>query len=85
VEIILLPAAKADLEYWKQTGNKPLLKKIAQLIEAVTIDPFPGIGKPEPLKHQLSGCWSRRISIEHRLVYEILEGKLLIHSLKGHY
>jgi len=43
VEIILLPAAKADLEYWKQTGNKPLLKKIAQLIEAVTKDPFPGI------------------------------------------
>jgi len=85
VEIILLPAAKADLEYWNQTGNKPLLKKIAQLIEAVTKDPFLGIGKPEPLKHQLSGCWSRRISIEHRLVYEILEGKLLIHSLKGHY
>ena len=67
------------------TGNKPILKKIANLIEAVLKEPFQGIGKPEPLKHQLSGCWSTRINGEHQLVYEIRDGKLLIHSLKGHY
>ena len=85
MEIVLLPAAKADLEYWKHTGNKPVLKKIAQLVEAIIKSPFAGIGKPEPLKHQLAGCWSRRINAEHRLVYELHESKLLIHSLKGHY
>ncbi|WP_317045993.1 Txe/YoeB family addiction module toxin [Flavobacterium laiguense] len=49
--------------------------------------PYEGIGKPEPLKHNLSGLWSRRINLEHRLVYEILEedSVILIHSLKGHY
>ena len=85
MEIVLLPAAAEELNYWKQTGNKPILKKIANLIEAVLKEPFQGIGKPEPLKNQLSGCWSRRINGEHQLVYEIRDGKLLIHSLKGHY
>ncbi len=44
-----------------------------------------GIGKPEPLKHNLSGCWSRRINQEHRIIYEVTDNKMLIHSLKGHY
>lgn len=85
MEIILLPEAEADLGYWKQSGNKPILKKIANLIQAIVENPFSGVGKPEPLKYQLTGCWSRRINQEHRLVYEIIENKLLIHSLKGHY
>ena len=85
MEIILLPDAEADLNYWKKIGSKTILKKIANLVEAVTKQPFSGIGKPEPLKHQLSGCWSRRINAEHRFVYEIQDNKLLIHSLKGHY
>jgi toxin YoeB len=67
------------------TGNKVVLKKISSLLRAILENPFSGIGKPEPLKHQLTGCWSRRINQEHRLVYEILDGRILVHSLRGHY
>jgi toxin YoeB len=85
MEIIFLPDAKEDLNFWIKTGNKPILKKIAKLAESITITPFDGIGKPEPLKHKFSNCWSRRITQEHRLVYEVLNNKILIHSAKGHY
>jgi toxin YoeB len=85
MEIIFLPDAKEDLNFWIKTGNKPVLKKIAQLAESITITPFDGIGKPEPLKYKFSNCWSRRINHEHRLVYEVLNNKILIHSAKGHY
>ncbi len=85
MEIVFLPEAEEDLNYWIKSGNKIILKKIAQLIEAITENPFEGIGKPEPLKNGLTGCWSRRINIEHRLVYEIIDNKILIHSVKGHY
>jgi toxin YoeB len=85
MEIILLPEAKADLDFWLKSGNKQILKKISQLAEAIVANPYNGIGKPEQLKHSLTGCWSRRINNEHRLVYEILDNKILIHSLKGHY
>jgi toxin YoeB len=61
------------------------LKKIYQLLESIKDSPFEGIGKPELLKHNLSGYWSRRINIEDRLVYEILEGEIFVLSLKGHY
>lgn len=57
--------------------DRNLLKRINQLIEAIGREPFAGIGKPEPLKHQLSGYWSRRINEEHRLVYRV-EGKALV-------
>jgi toxin YoeB len=85
MEIIFLPEAEEDLDFWVKSGNKTILKKIAQLVEAITESPFEGIGKPEPLKYDLTGCWSRRINAEHRLVYEILDNKILIHSAKGHY
>ncbi len=55
------------------------------MIEAITQNPYEGIGNPEPLKYELSGTWSRRINLEHRLIYEIVEDKLLVYSLKGHY
>lgn len=77
--------AREDLSYWKKTNNQVVLKKIRQLIEAIVENPFDGIGKPEPLKHNLSGTWSRRINREHRLVYELKEDNLIILSLKGHY
>lgn len=76
---------REDLAYWKKTNNQVVLKKIRQLIEAIVENPFDGIGKPEPLKHNLSGTWSRRINREHRLVYELIEDNLIILSLKGHY
>jgi toxin YoeB len=85
MEIIFLPDAKEDLNYWVKTGNKSIIKKIAQLIEAIQVNPYNGVGKPEALKHSLSGSWSRRINKEHRIIYEIVNDKLLIYSIKGHY
>ncbi|MGB1242328.1 MAG: Txe/YoeB family addiction module toxin [Chitinophagales bacterium] len=62
-----------------------MFKRIMKLIEDIKRDPFDGLGKPEALKYQLSSYWSRRISIEHRLVYEVKEDDILIISCKGHY
>ena len=81
--------AKADLNFWIKLGNKSLLNKIYSLIEDIQLHPYKGIGKPEPLKHNLSGYWSRRINQEHRIIYEIIGENtvniLSIISLKGHY
>jgi len=85
MQIVLLPEAKADLDFWIKSGNKAVLKKITQLIESVSQTPYQGIGKPEPLKYSLTGCWSRRIDHEHRIVYEIHSDKIIVLSLKGHY
>jgi len=85
MEVIFLPDADDDLQYWISTGNKPIIKKIAQLIDDIKIHPYSGLGKPEPLKHKLSGAWSRRINREHRLVYEVDDDVVLILSAKGHY
>lgn len=85
MEIVFLPDADDDLNFWVKTGNKAILKKIAQLVEAIKENPSEGIGKPEQLKHNLAGLWSRRINQEHRIVYEISDDKILVHSLKGHY
>lgn len=89
MEVIFSPRALDDLNYWKKSGNKIIQKKIEKLLEAIQENPFEGIGKPEPLKYNLSGAWSRRITQEHRLVYEINELNQIvildILSLKGHY
>jgi toxin YoeB len=77
--------AKEDLTYFKKSGQGNILKKIRNLIESIQQNPFEGIGKPEPLKHDLSGCWSRRINKEHRLVYEVSGHEIFILSAKGHY
>ena len=66
-------------------GYKQSLKKITELVAAPLAQPFDDIGKPEPLKYKLSTLWSRRINKEHRIVNEVLNDKLLIHSIKGHY
>ncbi|WP_316793573.1 Txe/YoeB family addiction module toxin [Pedobacter frigoris] len=88
MEVILTPKAKEHLKYWEKSGNKPVQKKIQQLILAIQESPFEGIGKPEELKHELSGRWSRRINNEHRLVYKIDGTEIIvlnIFSLRGHY
>lgn len=85
MEIVFLPEAEQDLNYWVKTGNKTILKKITQLIEAIANNPYEGIGKPEPLKYRLTGCWSRRINQEHRIIYEVAANKLLVYSVRGHY
>ena len=73
-----------DYQYW-QSSDKKIIKRINQLIKDIKRDPFDGIGKPEKLKFQLKGCWSRRINQEHRLVYEITENELKIISCRFHY
>ena len=77
--------AKEDLEFFKKSGNKAILRKINLLIEEILESPFVGTGKPEPLKYDLTGFWSRRINREHRLIYEVTDESILILSLKGHY
>jgi toxin YoeB len=85
MQIIYTPKAKEQLDFWVKTGNTPVLKKILQLTRTIIENPYKGLGKPEPLKHELTGYWSRRITKEHRYVYTIAEDILIIVSLKGHY
>jgi toxin YoeB len=73
-----------DYLYWQKT-DKALLKRINQLIREIQREPFTGIGKPEPLKHQLAGFWSRRIDNCHRLVYAVEGDTLLIALCRDHY
>ena len=70
--------------YW-QKNDKAILKRINNLIKDIKRSPFDGIGKPESLKHGLSGYWSRRINDEHRLVYKVRDNQILIAQLKYHY
>ena len=73
-----------DYLYW-QAQDKKALKRINMLIADIKRNPFEGIGKPEPLKHALSGYWSRRIDEEHRIVYFEQSGVVYIISCRGHY
>jgi toxin YoeB len=77
--------AQEDIDFHKKSGNKSVLNKIAVLLNELIEHPFIGTGKPEPLKHSLSGMWSRRINKEHRLVYEVIENAVVVHHAKGHY
>lgn len=85
MEIELTSDANDDLSYWKKTGNQAILKRIRLLTESILETPLSGIGKPEPLKHNLSGKWSRRIDKSNRYVYEVKENIVYVFSLKGHY
>lgn len=73
-----------DYLYW-QTTDRTMLKRINQLIRDIERDPFSGIGKPEPLKYQLSGFWSRRIDDSHRLVYAVENDAILIAQCRDHH
>ncbi len=74
----------ADLEYWTRTDRKRALRTL-RLVEDVLRDPFTGAGKPEPLRGQLSGKWSRRIDQEHRLVYEVGDDRVYFLAARYHY
>lgn len=78
------PEAFDELKEWLQVDSK-MAKKILDLIETCTRTPFEGIGKPEGLKGNLKGYWSRRINLEHRLVYRVTEERIYIFSCHGHY
>ena len=85
MELSLTEKAQEDIKYFSKTGQKNILKKIESLLSEIELSPFSGTGKPEALKHKLSGVWSRRINKEHRIIYEVKEEYVLIYSLKGHY
>lgn len=73
-----------DYVYWQAT-DKVILKRINLLIEDIMRNPFDGIGKPEPLKFDLTGKWSRRIDDQHRIVYEVIDNNLIIYQCRYHY
>jgi len=73
-----------DYLYWQQTDKK-IFKRINLLIKDAKRQPFEGLGEPEPLKHNWSGYWSRRITLEHRLVYEVKDNMLVIAQCRYHY
>ena len=70
---------------WMQMQNPKLLMRVNELIRDTMRNPFHGIGKPEPLKGELSGHWSRRITLEHRLIYRVTENNITIISCRYHY
>ncbi|MBK3475483.1 Txe/YoeB family addiction module toxin [Pseudomonas sp. MF6751] len=82
---ILFTSEGWDDYLWFQQNDKAGLKRINHLIKAIQRDPFDGVGKPEPLKHNLSGFWSRRITAEHRLVYGIEDDEVQILMCRYHY
>lgn len=69
---------------WQRT-DKQMLRKVHELVKDISRDPFQGIGKPEPLRHALSGFWARRINQEHRIVYRVLDGSIEIAQMRHHY
>ncbi len=84
MKLVFAEQAWEDYLYWQQQ-DKRMVKRINELIRETVREPFAGIGKPEPLKHALSGYWSRRITDEHRMVYRPEKDALLIAQLRYHY
>ena len=84
MKILFMDTAWEDYLYW-QKQDKKTLKKINALIKEIQRSPFKGVGAPEPLKHNLAGYWSRRITLEHRLVYRIKDDELRILQCRYHY
>ena len=84
MKLIFSEHAWNDYLYWQKTDKK-ILKRINAVVKDIQRSPFEGIGKPETLKHALSGYWSRRINDEHRLVYRISDDSILIAQLRYHY
>ncbi len=83
--LILFEAdAFEDFNEWAKSDRK-IYNKIAELIKDIERNPYLGIGKPEPLKYELSGFWSRRITDEHRLIYQVSDREILIAACKSHY
>lgn len=84
MRLVFDPKALEQLHYWTETDRRKATK-ILDLIEATLKSPFEGIGKPEPLKFELASCWSRRIDQEHRLVYKVEKGELVVLACRYHY
>jgi toxin YoeB len=85
MEIIFSPKAIEELQYWKKSGNVKAVERIKLLLEEIQKNPYHGIGKPEALKHDWSGYWSRRITGEHRFIYRVENDTLYVAQLRFHY
>ena len=83
-EAVFHPEFRQDLRYWVETDRKVALRAF-ELIEGILRDPFVGVGKPEPLKYVLAGCWSRRLTQEHRLVYRVSGSRIDFLQARYHY
>jgi toxin YoeB len=83
-ESVFQPQFREDLRYWVKTNRKIALR-VFELIEAIMRNPFEGIGKPEPLKSMLSGAWSRRLTLEHRIVYTVSSERIDFLQCRFHY
>ena len=81
---IFQPEFREDLRYWVKTECSTAIR-VLDLVEAVMRDPFQGLGKPEPLRYVLAGCWSRRVSQEHRLVYRVTDEAIDFLQARYHY
>ena len=75
---------RSDLRYWIETDRKTALR-LLDLMSAILADPFAGIGKPEPLRHEFAGCWSRRLTLEHRIVYRVFADRVEFVQARYHY
>lgn len=86
MKIVFTPRAMEHWEYWKRTDPN-VVKRIKKLLRDIQEHPYMGIGKPEPLKYELAGKWSRRINVEHRLVYSVDNdmAKVYVFSMRYHY
>ena len=84
MNVTFTPTALDDLRYWLKT-NKRQAERVLALLEEIRRTPFEGIGKPEPLRFQLAGCWSRRIDREHRLIYQVEETEIVVIACRYHY
>jgi toxin YoeB len=84
MKIIFTKNSWEDYISW-QSEDKKMLKKINELIKDIQRTPFAGKGKPEPLKYDLAGFWSRRIDREHRIVYQVSKNRILVYSCRFHY
>ena len=87
MEITFSPKAQEDIEYWKKSGNQVIMNRISTLLKDIAVHPYSGKGKPEVLKHELSGYWSRRINTIHRIIYVVRkkENDIYILALRYHY
>jgi toxin YoeB len=83
-ESVFEPEFREDLRYWVDTDRRIVLRAL-DLVEAVLRDPFTGIGKPEPLRHFAAGAWSRRLTEEHRIVYLVMDDRIVFLQARYHY
>lgn len=85
MEVVFFDQARKDIEFWKKSGQKKIMTRINDMLNDIQKHAYSGIGKPEELKHDLSGWWSRRINREHRLIYRVVNDKVQVLSMRYHY